>query len=156
MQRWDDVPEEHRRVPNRLMEVYAGFSEHTDRQYGKVLDEIERLGQLDNTLIFYINSDNGASAEGMFGTISEILAKTACGSTSISRSRCSTCAYGGIDALGTPIVDRSITLAGPTRELHPSSRQSWLPLTSAAPEHRWSSHGPRVKHDRSPGRSSIM
>ena len=73
MQKWADVPEEHRRFQSRLMEVYAGFAEHTDHQYGKVLDELERLGQLDNTLIFYLNSDNGASAEGLFGTISEIL-----------------------------------------------------------------------------------
>ncbi len=53
------------------MEIYAGFLEHTDVQFGKVVDEIERLGVRDNTLIFYIFADNGASAEGMDGSISK-------------------------------------------------------------------------------------
>ncbi|MFV1963578.1 MAG: sulfatase-like hydrolase/transferase, partial [Acidimicrobiia bacterium] len=75
MQRWDDVPEEQRAFQTRLMEVYAGFLEHTDAQYGRVVDELEASGLLDNTLIFYIHSDNGASAEGMFGTIAELLAQ---------------------------------------------------------------------------------
>jgi len=46
------------------MEVYAGFLEHTDHHVGRVIDTIEELGQLENTLIYYIIGDNGASAEG--------------------------------------------------------------------------------------------
>ena len=46
------------------MEVYAGFLEHTDVQVGKVIDELEARGIRDNTLVIYILSDNGASAEG--------------------------------------------------------------------------------------------
>jgi arylsulfatase len=46
------------------MEVYAGFLEHTDFHVGRVIDAIEELGQLENTLIYYIIGDNGASAEG--------------------------------------------------------------------------------------------
>jgi arylsulfatase A-like enzyme len=75
MQRWADVPEAQRAFQTRLMEVYAGFLEHTDAQYGKVVAELEAQGLLENTLIIYINSDNGASAEGMKGTIAELLAK---------------------------------------------------------------------------------
>ena len=46
------------------MEVYAGFLEHTDYHVGRVIDTIEDLGVLDNTIIYYIIGDNGASAEG--------------------------------------------------------------------------------------------
>ena len=57
------------------MEVFAGFTEHADVNAGKVIDEIERQGRLDNTLIFYIWGDNGSSSEGLNGTISEQLAQ---------------------------------------------------------------------------------
>ena len=50
------------------MEVAAGFTEHVDVQVGRLVDEIERLGYGDNTLIFYIWGDNGSSAEGQNGT----------------------------------------------------------------------------------------
>ena len=46
------------------MEVYAGFLEHTDFHVGRVIDAIEDLGVLDNTFVYYIIGDNGASAEG--------------------------------------------------------------------------------------------
>ena len=46
------------------MEAYAGFAEHTDFHAGRFVDAIEALGVLDDTLIFYIAGDNGASAEG--------------------------------------------------------------------------------------------
>ena len=56
------------------MEVYAGFMEHTDHQIGRLVDTLEELGQLDNTLIYLIIGDNGASAEGTpNGTFNEII-----------------------------------------------------------------------------------
>ncbi|GAA1789995.1 arylsulfatase AtsD [Agromyces lapidis] len=61
---WDDMPDELKPVLEREMEVYAGFLEHTDHHVGRVIDAIEDLGVLENTLIFYIIGDNGASAEG--------------------------------------------------------------------------------------------
>ncbi|PWB54468.1 MAG: arylsulfatase [Anaerolineales bacterium] len=61
---WDDMPVNLKPVLEREMEVYAGFLEHTDYHVGRVIDAIENLGILDNTLIFYIIGDNGASAEG--------------------------------------------------------------------------------------------
>ena len=45
------IPKSQREFQTRLMEIYAGFLEHTDVQYGKIVDEIERQGLLDNTLI---------------------------------------------------------------------------------------------------------
>jgi arylsulfatase A-like enzyme len=61
---WDEMPEELRPILEREMEVYAGFLEHTDHHVGRVVDAIEQLGIIDNTLIYYIIGDNGASAEG--------------------------------------------------------------------------------------------
>jgi arylsulfatase len=61
---WDDMPQELKPVLEREMEVYAGFLEHTDHHVGRVLEAIEELGIMDDTLIFCIIGDNGASAEG--------------------------------------------------------------------------------------------
>jgi arylsulfatase A-like enzyme len=61
---WDDMPGELKPVLEREMEVYAGFLEHTDYHVGRVIDAIEEIGVLDNTIIYYIIGDNGASAEG--------------------------------------------------------------------------------------------
>jgi len=105
MQKWSDVPKSQREFQTRLMEIYAGFLEHTDVQYGKIVDELERQGLLDNTLIIYINSDNGPSAEGMNGTISELLAQNAMPSTTEQQIETLNKEYGGIDALGGPKLD---------------------------------------------------
>ncbi len=61
---WEDMPAELKPVLEREMEVYAGFMEHTDYHVGRVIDAIEDLGVMDDTLIFCIIGDNGASAEG--------------------------------------------------------------------------------------------
>jgi len=61
---WDDMPEELKPVLAREMEVYAGFLEHTDHHVGRLVDAIEDLGVLDDTIVYYIIGDNGASAEG--------------------------------------------------------------------------------------------
>ncbi|WP_240759155.1 sulfatase-like hydrolase/transferase, partial [Phytoactinopolyspora endophytica] len=61
---WDDMDPELKPVLEREMEVYAGFLEHTDAQVGRLIDAIENLGIMDDTLIYYIIGDNGASAEG--------------------------------------------------------------------------------------------
>ncbi|WP_166845137.1 arylsulfatase [Isoptericola sp. BMS4] len=70
---WDDMPDDLKPVLAREMEVYAGFLEHTDHQVGRVVDAIDDLGVLDDTLVFYIIGDNGASAEGtMNGAFNEM------------------------------------------------------------------------------------
>ncbi|HEV7398253.1 MAG TPA: arylsulfatase [Pyrinomonadaceae bacterium] len=61
---WDDTPENIKPVLRREMEVYAGFMEFTDHHVGRIIDSIDALGIGDNTLIYYIVGDNGASAEG--------------------------------------------------------------------------------------------
>ncbi len=62
-QRWDALSPDMKRVCARQMECYAAALSHCDFQIGRVIDAIEELGELDNTLIIYINGDNGSSAE---------------------------------------------------------------------------------------------
>jgi len=62
--RWGEVGDSFKPVLVREMEVYAGFLEYTDHQIGRIVDALEKLQVLDNTLIYYIVGDNGASAEG--------------------------------------------------------------------------------------------
>ncbi len=61
---WDAMPEELKPVLRRQMEVYAGFLEHTDYHVGRLIDALQDLGVLEDTLVYYIIGDNGASAEG--------------------------------------------------------------------------------------------
>jgi arylsulfatase A-like enzyme len=61
---WDEMPAELKPVLARQMEIYAGFLSHTDHHVGRVLDELSELGILENTLVYCIIGDNGASAEG--------------------------------------------------------------------------------------------
>jgi arylsulfatase A-like enzyme len=70
---WDAQSEDAKRVYRRLMENYSGFLDHTDEQVGRLISAIEKSGQLDNTLVFYVVGDNGASGEGgLEGTINEV------------------------------------------------------------------------------------
>ena len=70
---WDSLSADEKKLFTRQMEVFAGFAEHTDYEVGRLVDAIADMGQLDNTLIFYILGDNGASAEGgMNGMFNEM------------------------------------------------------------------------------------
>jgi arylsulfatase A-like enzyme len=61
---WDDMPDDLKPVLARQMEVYAGFLEHTDHHVGRLIDALSELEILENTLVYYVIGDNGASAEG--------------------------------------------------------------------------------------------
>ena len=63
VQPWDELDDDARRLFARMHEVYAGFVTHTDAQIGRVIDHLEAIGELDNTIVI-LCSDNGASAEG--------------------------------------------------------------------------------------------
>jgi arylsulfatase A-like enzyme len=71
---WDDMAEEMKPVLSRQMENYAGFLEHTDHHVGRLIDALTELGVLDDTLMYVIIGDNGASAEGTLqGTFNEMI-----------------------------------------------------------------------------------
>ncbi|NGZ11343.1 MAG: arylsulfatase [Nitrospira sp. LK70] len=61
---WDSLTADQKKVYARMMEVYAAALSHADHEIGRVVDAIEEMGKLDNTLVIYIQGDNGASAEG--------------------------------------------------------------------------------------------
>jgi arylsulfatase len=71
---WDAMPAALKPVLAREMEVYAGFLEYADHHVGRLLDSLKKLNLLDDTLIYYIIGDNGASAEGtLHGTYNEMI-----------------------------------------------------------------------------------
>ena len=72
---WDSLDPDRKRLFARQMETFAGFAEHTDHEIGRLLDSLEDMKVLDNTLLFFILGDNGASGEGgPDGTYNEMLA----------------------------------------------------------------------------------
>ena len=70
---WEKLTTDEKKLFARQMEVFAGFAEYMDTEIGRLVGAIGKMGQLDNTLIFYIVGDNGASAEGgMNGLFNEM------------------------------------------------------------------------------------
>jgi len=100
---WDDMQEEFKPVLRREMEVYAGFMEYTDHHIGRLFDTLEKLGIMDNTLVYYIIGDNGASAEGsIYGCYNEMSY------------------FNGLQSLETPeyLIERIDNLGGPESYNH--------------------------------------
>ena len=104
MAAWDNVPQDERAFQLRLMEVFAGFVEHTDAQVGKVVDGLEAMGLRENTIILYVWGDNGSSAEGQNGSISELLAQNGIPNTTKQQLEALD-GLGGLKAIGGPLTD---------------------------------------------------
>ncbi|WP_395665482.1 arylsulfatase [Methylocella sp.] len=74
LKRWESLNDEEKKLYIRQANVYAAYLAYTDHEIGRVIQKVQDMGQLDNTLIIYISGDNGASAEGSpNGTPSEVL-----------------------------------------------------------------------------------
>ncbi|MFN3889638.1 MAG: arylsulfatase [Beijerinckiaceae bacterium] len=74
LKRWTDLTDVEKKLFIRQANVYAAYLAYTDHEIGRVIAEVERLGQLDNTLIIYISGDNGSSSEGSVnGTPNEVM-----------------------------------------------------------------------------------
>ena len=70
---WDDCTAEEKKLYIKQVEVFAAYAAYNDHEIGRIIDTIEEMGKLDNTLIIYINGDNGTSAEGgPLGTPNEV------------------------------------------------------------------------------------
>ena len=104
MAAWKDIPEDERPFQRRLMEIFAGYTEHADTEAGRLIDELENLGIRDNTLVLYVWGDNGSSSEGQNGTISELLAQNGI-STEIKDHLRALEQLGGLDVLGSNKTD---------------------------------------------------
>ncbi len=95
---WDDMPDDLKPVMARQMEVYAGFLEHTDHHIGRLIDTLADLDVLDDTLVYYIIGDNGASAEGsLHGTFNELMMLNGAAAFETTESMAS-----HVDEFGTP------------------------------------------------------
>ncbi len=95
---WDDMPDDLKPVLARQMEVYAGFLEHTDHHVGRLIDALADLEVLDDTLVYYIIGDNGASAEGTInGTFNEMISLNGASALETAEFMASR-----IDQFGTP------------------------------------------------------
>ena len=95
---WDDMPEELKPVLARQMEIYAGFMEHTDHHVGRLVDALDDIGVLENTIVYYIIGDNGASAEGdLHGCFNELMNLNGAGALQTTEFMVSK-----IDEFGTP------------------------------------------------------
>ncbi|TWT67699.1 Arylsulfatase [Posidoniimonas polymericola] len=70
---WDDLSDDERKLFSRQAEVFAAFLDMTDAEIGRLIDAVEKMGELDNTLIVFMAGDNGTSAEGgMIGMYNEM------------------------------------------------------------------------------------
>lgn len=70
---WDQTTDDEKKLFIRQVEVFAAYAAYTDHEIGRVIQSVEDMGKLDNTLIIYINGDNGTSAEGgPLGTPNEV------------------------------------------------------------------------------------
>ena len=95
---WDEMPDDLKPVLARQMEVYAGFLEHTDHHVGRLIDALDELEILDDTLVYYIVGDNGASAEGTpQGCFNELIVLNGAGGLETTEFMASK-----IDKFGTP------------------------------------------------------
>ncbi len=95
---WDEMPDALKPVLARQMEVYAGFLEHTDHHVGRLVDALDDLGVLDDTFVYYIIGDNGASAEGTInGTFNEMFSLNGASAMETVEMMA-----GNVEAFGTP------------------------------------------------------
>ncbi|QFZ15941.1 arylsulfatase [Anabaena sp. YBS01] len=70
---WDSLSAEQQKLYAHMAEVFAGFLAHTDYEVGRLINAVDQLGELDNTLVIYVVGDNGASAEGgLTGSVNEL------------------------------------------------------------------------------------
>ena len=101
---WDDVPDKLKPFYARQMEVYAGYSENADHNVGRVIDAIDELGELDDTLVIWIWGDNGASMEGTItGSFNELTMQNGIPLTDEMQLQLAE-RYGGVEKWNTSIM----------------------------------------------------
>jgi arylsulfatase A-like enzyme len=104
MPAWDSLDANHQRLYARQMEVYAGYCENADWNIGRVIDAIDEMGELENTLVIFIWGDNGASMEGtLTGTFNELTTLNGVPLTDEQQLQL-TLKWGGLEAWGTDMM----------------------------------------------------
>ena len=133
LKKWDALTPDEKKLFIRQVDVYAAYLAYTDHETGRVIETIQDIGKLDNTLIIYIVGDNGSSAEGSpIGTPNEARSSTAWSPpVDVTSSRTSTTS-------GVPTRPTTTwRWAGPGPSTPRSSGPSRSPRTSAAPARAW-------------------
>jgi arylsulfatase A-like enzyme len=109
---WDSFSEQGKAYLSRQMEVNAAFMEHVDFHVGRVINHIEELGELDNTLLIYLTADNGCTAEGTpTGTVSELLMQNGFPPLTMEKQLELLERYGGIEEWGGPNLANHYSVA---------------------------------------------
>jgi len=109
---WESYSEEGKAYLSRQMEVNAAFLEHVDHHIGRVIDHIEELGELDNTLVIYLTADNGCTAEGTpTGTFSELLMQNGFPPLTMEQQLEKLEEFGGLDEWGGPHMNNHYSVA---------------------------------------------
>ena len=152
---WDSLDETHKRLYARQMEVYAGYSENADWNIGRIIDAIDAMGELDNTLVIWIWGDNGASMEGtLTGTFNEMTTLNGIPLTPSSRWDSSSSTAGSRPGAASS-WPRTTRPAGRGPATPRSTGASRSPPTSAARGTRWSSTGRAASPTRAAVRSPL-
>ncbi|MEZ5276103.1 MAG: arylsulfatase [Opitutaceae bacterium] len=109
---WDSFSKEGKAYLARQMEVNAAFLEHVDYHIGRLIEHLEEMGELDNTLIIYLTADNGATAEGTpTGTFSELLMQNGFPPLTMEQQLEKLEEFGGLDAWGGPHMANHFSVA---------------------------------------------
>jgi len=135
--KWDSLSFIQKKLYSREAEVFAGYAAYTDNEIGRVIQAVEDMGKLDNTLIIYISGDNGTSAEGTLeGTPNQMTAYNGVLKLPEAELSC-------ITRIGAPTKPtRTCRWRGRGRLIRRSNGPSRWHRTSAGPGKAWSSHGP--------------
>jgi arylsulfatase A-like enzyme len=109
---WDSFSEEGKEYLARQMEINAAFMEHVDYHVGRVIEHIEDMGELDNTLVIYLTADNGCTAEGTpTGTFSELLMQNGFPPLTMEQQLEKLEEFGGLEAWGGPHLANHYSVA---------------------------------------------
>ena len=147
--KWDTLSADEKKLFARQAEVFAAYTAYTDNEIGRVIQAVEDMGKLDNTLIIYICGDNGTSPEGtLLGTPNQYTAYNGILDVPVAEQLSST----------TPGVRRRLTRTwrwrGRGRSTRRSSGPSRWPRTSAAPGRACASRGPTASRTRAASATS--
>ena len=111
MPAWDSLSDELKQLYARQMEVYAGYQENADYNVGRLIDAVAEMGELDDTLVFYIWGDNGASLEGTItGSFNELTMQNGIPLTPEQQIELVN-RYGGKEVWGTALLDAHYSAA---------------------------------------------
>ena len=132
---WDQLTDDEKKMFERQVDVFAAYVAYTDHEIGRVIQAVEDMGKLDNTLVIYISGDNGGSAEGTtIGTPNEVAAFN--GVNVPSRP-----AQGLLRPLGSNETNPHMSVAWSWMFERPSPGPSRSPRISAASARAWRSPG---------------